>query len=78
MTALPPPWQARQIIKSVRWQIGGSASVFASAGNDRCVNVCDARTGGKGTVHEIKEAAETAINFVEWNSAHENVLLSAR
>ena len=62
------------VVKSVDWQRGsGTAAIFASGGQDRCVSIRDTRapsqTGPDGERAEIsiEECHEGGVHTVQWN-----------
>lgn len=66
------------VIKSVRWrETDNEMSVFASAGNDKDIYICDARQSKGGPICCIEGASKSSINFLDWSVTDGNMLLSA-
>lgn len=65
------------VVKSVRWRHEGGSftSLFASAGNDAALVVCDVRQRDAAAAR-VDEAHASAINSIRWHP-HEPLLLSS-
>lgn len=68
------------VVKCVRFRPNpgdcGAASVAASAGNDGCVRLWDARAPGKEAQAALR-ATDAAANVVEWHSRNEHLVMAA-
>jgi WD40 repeat protein len=68
------------IVKCCRWREEAPASaptIFACGGNNHTVRLVDVREGGgRGNGGTVLHAADSAVSFVQWCPADQNILMS--